>query len=174
VFLQEERPATVANPRGWLRKAIEEDYGPPDGFVTAEERARREAETTEQTQWAEAIVEQQQAFAEQLQAQQTAFRRQLHERYGTTEADERLWQEVCADCQHGQPHVYQLCTRAYMLNCSEETVLLGFDAETWLHQLEHPGTLAALKRVLKGVAGRPLEVTTALLTKEVMGDSGED
>nr|HMN31692.1 helix-turn-helix domain-containing protein [Caldilineaceae bacterium] len=38
-FLQAERPESVQNPRGWLRKAIGEDYGPPDGFITAEARA---------------------------------------------------------------------------------------------------------------------------------------
>ena len=37
-FLLDERPDQVKNPRGWLRSAIDEDYGAPDGFVTAEER----------------------------------------------------------------------------------------------------------------------------------------
>src|SRR5690606_23619012 len=38
-FLQETAPDKVANPRGWLRKAIEEDYGPPDGYRSAAQRA---------------------------------------------------------------------------------------------------------------------------------------
>jgi hypothetical protein len=31
-FLQATQPQQVKNPRGWLRRAIEEDYGPPDGY----------------------------------------------------------------------------------------------------------------------------------------------
>ncbi len=37
-FLQEEQPDKVKNPHGWLRKAIEEDYAAPDGFVPKAER----------------------------------------------------------------------------------------------------------------------------------------
>jgi hypothetical protein len=32
IYLVDHRPDKAKNPCGWLRKAIEEDYGPPDGF----------------------------------------------------------------------------------------------------------------------------------------------
>jgi hypothetical protein len=38
----------VVNPRGWLRRALEEDYAPPDGYQTP---AQREAATTQHEQW---------------------------------------------------------------------------------------------------------------------------
>ena len=56
VFMQEEQQNMVRNPRGWLLKAIENDYGPPAGYrprVEREalkeraERRRKEAEETE-------------------------------------------------------------------------------------------------------------------------------
>ena len=37
-YLLEVSPEKVRNPKGWLRRAIEEDYGAPDGFKTLEER----------------------------------------------------------------------------------------------------------------------------------------
>lgn len=43
-FLQENQPGKVNNPRGWLRTAIEENYGPPDGYKPKEQRAAEAAE----------------------------------------------------------------------------------------------------------------------------------
>jgi hypothetical protein len=37
-FLLDVSPEKVRNPKGWLRRAIEEDYGAPDGFMSQEER----------------------------------------------------------------------------------------------------------------------------------------
>ena len=37
-YLLEVSPEKVRSPKGWLRRAIEEDYGAPDGFKTLEER----------------------------------------------------------------------------------------------------------------------------------------
>jgi hypothetical protein len=34
-FLRIHDPGKVRTPRGWLRRAIEDDYGPPDGFAAA-------------------------------------------------------------------------------------------------------------------------------------------
>lgn len=49
-FLQESNPGKVKNPRGWLRTAIEEDYGPPDGYKSKEERAAEAAEREKRQQ----------------------------------------------------------------------------------------------------------------------------
>jgi phage replication O-like protein O len=38
-YLLETNPAKVENPRGWLRRAIEEDYGAPDGYLSPTARA---------------------------------------------------------------------------------------------------------------------------------------
>jgi hypothetical protein len=43
-FLLEVSPTKVRNPKGWLRRAIEEDYGAPDGFMNLEEREAQRLE----------------------------------------------------------------------------------------------------------------------------------
>jgi hypothetical protein len=162
-FLQQERPATVANPRGWLRKAIEEDYGPPDGYLTAAERARQADATAEQHERQQRAAQQQEELATQRAVAKAAFRRRLQEKYGTSEEDERFWQEVCQECRHSNSHLYELLTHAHILCCRADVVQVGFTVETWLHQLDHPGTRAALTRTLRLIAGRPLTVETVLL-----------
>lgn len=42
-YVLEEDPTRIKNPRGWLRRAIEENYGPPDGYAPPAERANRES-----------------------------------------------------------------------------------------------------------------------------------
>lgn len=52
-FLQETDPARVKHPRGWLRRAIEENYGPPDGYKPKEEREAEAAEREKRQREAE-------------------------------------------------------------------------------------------------------------------------
>jgi hypothetical protein len=162
-FLQAERPESVQNPRGWLRKAIEEDYGPPDGFITAEERAHLAAEATAQAQRAAAAERQHQALVAERQTQQEAQRRTWQERYGTTEADNQLWSDVLTLFRASRPDLYHVYAQAQILRCTEEVVLLGFEQQRAMQRLEHPGTRKALQRQLQLIAKRPLEVETALL-----------
>ncbi|HMN26647.1 MAG TPA: hypothetical protein PKE45_00725 [Caldilineaceae bacterium] len=169
-FLLADQPDKVQNPRGWLRRAIEEDYGPPDGFVTEEERARRTAEAAAQAQRDAALEQQQQALAAQLQTQKEEQKRHWQDRYGVSAADEQLWQEVCGEFRYSQPHLYQLFGRAYPLGCTDEALQLGFVEPTWLHQAQHPGALAALARALKAVVGRPLAIDLMLLPLEESED----
>jgi hypothetical protein len=166
-FLQSEEPDKVQNPRGWLRRAIEEDYGPPDGFVTAAEQTRRAAEAEEEAQRAEAIEQSQRAFAAQAQARREERQRQLQEHYGTTEEDDQLWAEVLAHFKHSRPDLHGVYARAQILRCTDETVLLGFEREDVLRQLDHPGTMTALKRQLKLIAKRPLAVERVLLSVDL-------
>ena len=49
-FLAAERPDDVKKPAAWLRRAIERDFGAPDGFVTAAERERLAREENERTE----------------------------------------------------------------------------------------------------------------------------
>jgi hypothetical protein len=119
-FLQQEQPDKVQNPRGWLRRAIEENYGPPDGFVTAAERERRKAEAAAKVQREEVGEQQQRSFAAQRQAQQEAWRQQLRERYGTSDKGEQLWEEVRSEFKHSQPQLYQLLMRGHLLTCTED------------------------------------------------------
>jgi hypothetical protein len=167
-YLQAERPDTLQNPRGWLRKAIEEDYGPPDGFITPEERVQLDAEAVKQAQRASAAERQHHAFVAERQAQQEARQRELQARYGTTEADYQLWSEVLTLFKSSRPDLHAVYAQAQILRCTDEVVLLGFEHEGAMRQLDHPSTRAALKRQLKLIAKRPLEVETVLLRDGVL------
>jgi hypothetical protein len=81
---------------------------------------------------------------------------------------------VCAEFRYSHPHLYQLFMRAYLLSCTQETIQLGFAAPIWLHQAQHPSTLAALARTLKIVVGRPLTVDLILLPAEESSPVAEE
>jgi hypothetical protein len=170
-FLLAEQPEKVQNPCGWLRRAIEEDYGAPDGFVRPEERKRQEAEAAVKAQRVAAGEQQERAFVAQMQAQKEERKRQWQERYGTSEDDYRLWTEVLDAFKHSQPELHALYVRAQILTCRDGVVRLGFENEGALNRLDHPGTLAALKRQFKLIAKRPLEIERVLLPVEALSDA---
>lgn len=86
LWVQEHGLEEIRNPQGWLRRAIEEDWAPPDGYRTpqadAADRATRETLMTNQADPPEASVQ-----------------RVLHERYGTTAREQELWQAVLRDLE---------------------------------------------------------------------------
>ena len=107
-FLRAERLDEVQKPAGWLRKAIEDNYGPPDGFKSPAERA---AKATQQAQWEE---EQRQIEAEvdrrfqeeqarkvgeteQKRHAEAALITQLQEYYGISVEEQAIWAQVLAD-----------------------------------------------------------------------------
>jgi hypothetical protein len=67
-----------------------------------------------------------------------------------------------------------LARDAHILACTEQVVTLGFANEGARRQLDHPGTMAALKRQLKLMAKRPLAVERVLLSVAAIGYTGED
>jgi hypothetical protein len=165
-FLLQETSEKVQNPRGWLRRAIEEDYGPPDGY-------RSPVEVLAQQELQAAADQRRAEFAAQFQAQQSAFRTQLNVRYGTSETDEQFWQYVLADFKHARSDLYALFASGHILTWTGKQVQIGFTNEASIHRVEHPGTMAALKRALKSIAGSPLEVELMLLSSEAIGYTGE-
>ena len=72
----EEEPDKVQNPKGWLRRAIEEDYGAPDGYLSKEDRERLAAEEAERAEEEErqaaTAEERNNAFQKEKQAERAA------------------------------------------------------------------------------------------------------
>lgn len=118
-FLQAERPEEVQKPAGWLRKAIEDDYGPPAGYQSVAEReveAIKEQQHQETRQRLEAEsaqrfhAEQARKAEEQAQKQQEEAERlaKLYEQYGTTAEEQDVWQQVLTDLEMKlSPAVFQ-------------------------------------------------------------------
>lgn len=167
-FLLAERPSDVQKPAAWLRRAIEHDYGAPDGFVTEAEREQQEA--AENRRKAELHEAQQRAAAREQEAREAAAaavakrRQQLHDRHGTAPGDVAIWQEL-------QQHLIAGNERATAALLADTEVLkregnvlhVGVWREFTASNLSHPRTIALIKRTLKTIANEPLEVTFAVL-----------
>ena len=132
---EQTRMTNLANPAGWLRRAIEDDYARPSGFQSASEieaqqvaHAQREAALLE-TQRAErqARVEAEQARAkaeEAAEADKIASQlASIDPTYGTTEALLQAWEE-------GVRYVAKssLGGVRMLMDGLRETVLLAFEA----------------------------------------------
>jgi DNA-binding MarR family transcriptional regulator len=158
-FLEEQYPEQVKNPCGWLRAAIIDDYGKPDGFAPQSEREQLAVEekrrAQEETQQAQAVEEHQRSFQEEIQAEHEAAVLKLREEYETTEEDTAFWAAAQREMQTTQlPNMSALLADAEILRMKDDTVVIGVERKSdWL-QLQHPGTQTAIKRALAYVAGQ--------------------
>ena len=104
-YLQEEDPEKISNPKGWLRRAIEEDYAEPDGYRSPQEleqeRQKREREQQERQAETDRVLESRRIHAEeqeQLRQERLKHRHKLlthaEREYGTTDAQRAMWATV--------------------------------------------------------------------------------
>lgn len=104
-YLQEEDPEKISNPKGWLRRAIEEDYAEPDGYRSPQEleqeRQKREREQQERQAETDRVLESRRIHAEeqeQLRQERLKHRHELltnaERKYGTTDAQRAMWATV--------------------------------------------------------------------------------
>jgi hypothetical protein len=159
-FLLDTRPRELKKPAAWLRKAVEDDYGPPDGFISP---AQQEVQAREEKRRKQAVVEAekreraQRAAAEKAKAAAVAARRQqLQAQYGTTPDDVALWAAVLTDLSYGQGAIHALVANAEILRVTEERVQLGIPHDFQYRQLQHPGLQTAIRRAFKQHTRREL------------------
>jgi len=163
-YLQEQAPERVKNPRGWLRRAIEDNYGAPDGFLSqpereelAQEAAHRAQLAAEEAQVAAELAQTRQAERE---AQQLAFRQTLQTQYGTTEEDYAFWAAAQREMTYlARPDLLELIEDAHLLQRTNGTILIGIVHDHHLRRLSHPNTQIAIRRVLERIAGSTLDLT---------------
>ncbi len=151
-FLEAQYPEQVKNPCGWLRTAIVDDYGKPDGFVP---KSEREQLAVEEERRAQVVEEHQRSFQEEIQAEHKAAVLKLREEYGTTEEDATFWEAAQREMQATLlPNITTLLAYAEILRVKDDTVVIGVERKSdWL-QLQHPRTQTAIKRALAYVAGQ--------------------
>lgn len=170
-FLLAKRPHEVKKPAAWLRKAIEDDYSAPDGFVSQEERQRQADEEKRRNQ---AVLEAQEREHERREADEkarekkmAAKRKRLHAQYGTTKDDITFWETARKDLSFTTTGgVHALVATAEILKVADDTVTLGIPQKFQYQQLQHPGYQSALKRTFKQLTRRPMELELVLIADE--------
>lgn len=175
-FLVAARPQEVKKPAAWLRKAIEDDYGAPDGFVSREVRQRQGREEKHRNQAILAAQEQEREHreaTEKARAEEIAEKRQrLHIHYGTTAEDLAFWETARTELSFTTPGAVQaLIANAEMLKLQEDRVILGIPHAFQFQQLQHPSHQASLTRTFKQLARRHLGLELVLLTEIEMPES---
>ena len=172
-FLLGKRPHEVKKPAAWLRKAIEDDYSAPDGYVSQEERQRH---TKDEKRRNQAVLKAQERDRElreadeKARAEKTAAKRQrLRAQYGTTPEDITFWETALKDLSFTTTGgVHALIATAEILKVAEDRVIVGIPHQFQFQQLQHPGYQAALKRTFKQLTRRPLGLELVLIADDVV------
>ena len=152
-FLQAKRPGKVRRPRGWLMKAISENYEAPEGYISP---AEREAARASQAQ-KEALLQKTARRQEQIrqdahrhrQQQQHEILRQAMERYQTTRAEAVLWQDIQQQLGRDTPPTTQgLLAQTHLLSTADGSALIGTSSQFVAEHLQKKfgDQLAALFR----------------------------
>lgn len=156
-FLREEQPDAVKKPAAWLRRAVEDDYAAPDGFVAPAARARAatvEAQRAAAIEAAAVEAQQQQAAAAQARAAHLA---RLRAEFGLAADGPDFWAAAQHDLRcTARPDLYALVARAEILELTDTTLRLGVPDEADWRQLQHPNLRIGLERPLTRWAGHPL------------------
>jgi hypothetical protein len=176
-FLLGKRPHEVKKPAAWLRKAIEDDYSAPDGYVSQEERQRH---TEDKKRRNRAVLKAQERDRELRDADEkaraekmAAKRERLHAQYGTTPEDITFWETALKDLSFTTTGgVHALIATAEILKVAEDRVIVGIPHQFQFQQLQHPGYQAALKRTFKQLTRRPLGLELVLIADVVEPISG--
>ena len=161
-FVLAERPDDIKKPAAWLRKAIEDDYAAPDGFISlaeqerldkeAEDRAREQARQDDEFR---ALMRQRKLEEQQ---EKEAFFAKLHAQYGTTKQDEEIWQEILYGLEVSLSAAnFALFQSGAVLKIEDDKILVGVKSAFQARQLSIPGLIIQFKRELGSAAGRVLE-----------------
>jgi chemotaxis protein histidine kinase CheA len=162
-YLQTHSPEKVANPQGWLRKAIEEDYAAPEGYKTPEELA---AEAIAAQQWEEEQQslreeQEQQAKQERTRKQEEATDRlvNLHAAYGTTQHEIDLWNQFLAQLQLELPYAtFGYMADTLLLSLQDGKALIGLPNKHARDWIENRLTRKIERSLSSYLKGKPITV----------------
>lgn len=168
-YLEEFHPSKVKNPRGWLRRAIEENYGPPDGYLNAEERADAAAspEAAGRVSYAAFVDEEEVAASQAAMAgavaereyQRAARRELIRRRRAPDAATLTFWELVQTDVRFTMtPDYYRLVADASVLAMDETEVTIAIWDREIYRELLHPNRVKALARTMSSLAKRKLNL----------------
>lgn len=153
-FLLDQRPSDIQKPAAWLRRAIEEDYGQPDGFISQAEYERQLAEEERQNKAAQTAREQelqrQQAAAKARAKERAAARAKLQAEFNTPPELAAQWATILEDIRiGGSDSLYVLVANSQILSIDDGVIQVAVDSSFHAQQLSHPRTQAPIKRHVK-------------------------
>jgi hypothetical protein len=168
-YLQEFHPSKVKNPRGWLRRAIEENYGAPDGYLLPKERAAQAGspEPPRRASYAGYVDREEVAATQAAQAGavaereyvRAARRELIRRRHAPDAATLAFWELVQTDVRFTMtPDHYRLIAEASVLWMDEETVAIAIWEREIYRELLHPNRVKALARSMSSLAKRKLNL----------------
>jgi len=165
-FIQTHQPENVKNPCGWLRKAIEDDFAAPDGYLSP---AAQDAQLAAKLAFADQLLEPLESHTAAPRPEPPVPPQASDE---TMQADHILWQQTLVDLKTmGRAYLCALLTDTHIIQCADETVIVGVPHAFHCTQLQHPQTKLAIGRTLTEVAGRPLVPEFVLVSE---GESSVD
>lgn len=164
-FLQKTQPKKVTNPRGWLRRAIEEDYAPPDGYKSKTQREQEAQELARLQAENERYYEELRQQREQEKEKALAALRQT---YGTTQKELDLWAKVLAEIEVSttKANFQAWFTQTQLLSLKDGVAVIGVPNTYAQEHLEHPRSRVLLKRVLDSLVGHPMTLSFVVLQSQ--------
>jgi hypothetical protein len=166
-YLEQFQPNKVKNPRGWLRRAIEENYGAPDGYLPPAARAQQFNGPEPRPNYTgyvdhEEIAANQAAHANAVAEREyrRAARRELIRRHHAPDAATlAFWELVQTDVRFTMtPDHYPLIAEASVLWMDEGTVAVAIWDREIYRELLHPNRVKALARSMSSLAKRKLNL----------------
>ncbi len=155
------RGRPIADPASWLIRAIEKDYEPPATFKPKAERERE----AEQLALQEAEREQQyQALQEEQEREKDKHLEKLQRKYGTTQKDRELWEQVLEEIKVSTTHItYQTWfPQTHLLSLKDGQAIIGVPNQATREWLS--GRLATIvQRALESVIDHPVDLTFQVL-----------
>jgi hypothetical protein len=129
-FMQEEQPDQVRSPRGWLLKAIEDDYGPPAGYRPRAKREQEEAKKVHRGEAAERKKKELQKVRDEAAQERRKKEEEtldaLRERYGTTRTEIELWQDILGELKDSASAMtYGFAKLVHLLTIQDETAVFA-------------------------------------------------
>ena len=171
-YLIEHEPKTIKKPAAWLRKAIEENYGAPDGYKTAVNNAKDERQANAEKQRKQAVLEAQKAQSERAKRQQKEREAALSERlhrlftqYQTSEADRAFWEGAKPELTH-RGVSEAILTSTQLLKFEQGKAVLHVINSFMAQQVAQPRVKDPLTAVLSELTGRSLQI-------EIVVENGE-
>ncbi|MEZ4621186.1 MAG: hypothetical protein R2867_37585 [Caldilineaceae bacterium] len=161
---------SVKRPAAWLRKAIEDGYTAPDGYVSLvererqanEEKRRKKATSAAQKAHSERTEQQQKAQNEQRMATLNRF----HTQYGTGESELAIWKATQEELTY-QGVSAAITSSLHLLKIENEKVIL-YVSNDFVQRLIKPDVRKQIEKTLSETLKR--SVTVAMVTQTQEGD----